>query len=150
MNILEIWIRSLLLQPWFHALELLFRSLCIRIGHHTTHKGRWFNFFVSLVLVGSTGYALAVHSDPRVLCAMISTVLLYVTRANTQTKESWFLLGDRRVPISLSHRPDGVITDVKVNTEHAHLINSLYQGGRNIAVSVSSGEGVVELKMKES
>ncbi|KAK1357291.1 hypothetical protein POM88_050547 [Heracleum sosnowskyi] len=113
------------------------------------HKGRIFNFSVSLLLVGSTGCALAVHCDPRVLATTISTVLFYVTRANSQTKEKWYLLGDRKVPVSLSQTQDGVITDVKVSTEHAHLMDTVYQDGRNVALSVSSGEGVVELKIKE-
>lgn len=114
------------------------------------HKGRWFNFFVSSMLVASSGYALAVQGDPRPVASLISGLLLCVTKANSQTKKKWFLLGDKRVPIAGFRIRDGVIFAVIVNAEHAHLFGSVYQGGWNVALSVSSGERVrTNLNMRE-
>lgn len=122
----------------------------IRYKNRPPHKGRWFNFSVALLLVVLTGFSIAVHTDPRVYAMTLSQALLSITKANSQRKERWFILGARRVPISVLLIEDDVIIDLKVSEEHVHLVNSLFQGGRKVDVSVYSREGVMtELKMKE-
>ncbi|KAK1357300.1 hypothetical protein POM88_050556 [Heracleum sosnowskyi] len=125
-------------------------SSLIKYKNRPPHKGRWFNFLFSLLLVAYTGHALAVHSDPRLWASVCSTVLLYVTKANSVYKKEYYLLGDTIVPISGLFRRGDVITAVAVSAEHAHLVNSLNQGGRNVTILVSGGEGVMtNLRMME-
>ncbi|KAK1382836.1 hypothetical protein POM88_020571 [Heracleum sosnowskyi] len=81
---------------------------------------------------------------------ILSSTLLTVTRANSPRKGRWFLWVGRRVPISVLHIEDDVIFDLRVSEEDAHLVDSLFGGGRNVTFSVSSGKGLItELKMKE-
>ncbi|WOG87500.1 hypothetical protein DCAR_0206728 [Daucus carota subsp. sativus] len=126
----------------------------IKYNNRPLHKGRWFNFFVALALVALTGLSLAVHSDPRVFTLAVSTVssgLLSVTNANSQRKERCFLLGAKRVPIAILRIEDNVISYLQVSEEDIHLVDPLYQAGRNVAFSVSTGEGVMtECKMREA
>ncbi|WOG87497.1 hypothetical protein DCAR_0206725 [Daucus carota subsp. sativus] len=94
-----------------------------------THKGIWFNVLVSLLLVVASGHALAVHSDP---------------------KESYYLLGEKIVPIAGFCVQGDVITAVAVSAEHAHLVDSRYQDDRNLELLVSSGEGLMtNINMRE-
>ncbi|WOG87499.1 hypothetical protein DCAR_0206727 [Daucus carota subsp. sativus] len=114
------------------------------------HKGRWCKFLLTLLLVASSGYALDVQGDPRPLACLISNLLLYLNKANSLKEKRRILLGDRRVPIVGFRIRDEVIIAAIVRAEHAHLVDSLYQGGRNVAFSVSSGEGVVtNITMRE-
>lgn len=121
----------------------------IRYKNRPQHMGRWFNLFVALALVGLTGFSIVVHIDPRFFATTVSQALVYVTMANLQRKKRWFLLGARRVPISVLGIEDGVIFDLRVSEEHAHLVDSLFQGGRNMDFSVSSGGVMIDLTMKE-
>ena len=115
-----------------------------------THKGIWFNVLVSLLLVVASGHALAVHSDPKVWANVLSILLLYVTKTNSKYKESYYLLGEKMVPIAgFCVQGDG-ITAVAVSAEHAHLVNSRYQDDRNLKLLVSSGEGLMaNINMRE-
>lgn len=106
------------------------------------HKGRCFNVLVSILLVASTGHALVVHIDPKVWANVISNLMLYVTKVNSSYKERYYLSGDRRVPIAGFCVQDDMITSVIVSADDIHLINPMYQFGRNVALLVSSGEGL--------
>lgn len=126
-------------------------SSLIKHKNRPPHKGRWFNVMVSVLLVASTGHALAVRSDPRVWASVISLLLLYVTKVNSRYNERYYLLGDKKVPIAGFCVQDNVITAVAVSVDDAHLVNPMYQVGRNVALLVSSGEGLVtDLNMREA
>ncbi|KAK1357298.1 hypothetical protein POM88_050554 [Heracleum sosnowskyi] len=108
------------------------------------------NYICSYLLVASTGHSLAVHSDPRGWANVILNLLLYITKVNSSYKERYYLLGDRRIPIAGFCVEDDMITSVAVSVDEAHLVNHLYQVGRNVALLVSSGEGLVtDLNMWE-
>ncbi|KAK1357292.1 hypothetical protein POM88_050548 [Heracleum sosnowskyi] len=125
-------------------------SSLVKNTNRPPHKGRWFNVLVSVVLVASTGHALAFHSDPKVWASVISILLLYVTKVNSRYKERYYLWGDRKVPNSGFYVHDNVITVVELSVDDAHLFNPLYQIGWNVALFVSSGEELMtDLNMRE-
>ncbi|KAL8089719.1 hypothetical protein AgCh_039271 [Apium graveolens] len=125
-------------------------SSLIKNKNTPPHKALWFNVLVSVLLVASTGHALAVHTDPKVRANIISNLLLYVTKVNSSYKERYYLLGDRKVPIAGFCVQGDEITGVAVSADDAHLINPQYQVGRNVALSVSGGEGLeTDLNMRE-
>lgn len=76
--------------------------------------------------------------------------MLYVTKVNSSYKERYYLSGDRRVAIAGFCVQDDMITSVIVSADDVHLINPMYQFGRNVALLVSSGVGLAtDLKMRE-
>ncbi|KAK1375200.1 hypothetical protein POM88_031393 [Heracleum sosnowskyi] len=80
----------------------------------------------------------------------IRNLVNYEIEANSTYKKEYYLLADTIVPISGFFRRGDVITAVVVSAEHAHLVNSLNQGGRNVTILVSGGEGVMtNLRMME-